>query len=230
MNILVVDDEPLANMLVEFVLKKEGYEVETADNPRAAMQLIRRHEPDLLLLDVKMPYQDGFEFSSSLRAEGYEIPLIFMTAQDTLESRLKGFRMGADDYICKPYNPEELVARVHAVMRRSKQSYNSTLGMQSIRSGRFELFPADLNVVVDDHTSHLLTHTEMLVLRALMSRAGQTVTRSQILLEVWGDEENNSNIVDVYIRRLREKLEPNAYSRPHHMVSVRGIGYKFIGK
>lgn len=227
MYILVVDDDPFANTLVKFVLNKEGYEVETADNPRGAMQIIERREPDLLLLDVKMPYQNGFEFSSRLRAEGYETPLIFMTAQDTVESKLQGFRMGADDYICKPYNHEELVARVHALMRRVKQ--NSKIGMPSIHVGRVELFPADLKVVIDDHISHLLTHTEMMVLRVLMSRAGQSVSRNQILTEVWDDEENNSNIVDVYVRRLRAKLEPDSY-KPRYIVSMRGVGYKFVGK
>jgi len=225
--ILVVDDEPIATALVKFVLDKEGYDVETADNPRAAMQLIEKREPDLLLLDVRMPYLNGFEFSTKLRENGYETPLIFMTAQDTVESKLQGFRMGADDYICKPYHPQELVARVHALMRRVKQ--NSKIGMTSIRVGRIELFPADLKVVIDDHISHVLTHTETMVLRALMSRAGQSVSRNQILTEVWDDEENNSNIVDVYIRRLRAKLEPDSY-KPRYIVSVRGIGYKFLGK
>lgn len=227
MYILVVDDDPFANTLVKFVLDKEGYEVETADNPRGAMQIIEKRVPDLLLLDVKMPYLDGFEFSSRLRAEGYDTPLIFMTAQDTVESKLQGFKMGADDYICKPYHHEELVARVHAVMRRMKK--NANIGMPSIRVGRIELFPAELQVVVDDHISHSLTHTEMQVLRVLMSHAGQSVSRSQLQLDVWNDEENNSNIVDVYIRRLRAKLEPNAY-KPRHILSVRGIGYKFLGK
>ena len=227
MYILVVDDEPMANALVKFVLDKEGYDVETADNPRAAMQLIEKREPDLLLLDVRMPYLNGFEFSSKLREEGYNTPLIFMTAQDTVESKLQGFRLGADDYICKPYHPQELVARVHALMRRVKQ--NSQIGMPSIRVGRFELFPADLKVVVDDSIVHPLTHTEMMVLRALMSRPGQSVTRDQLLTEVWNDEENNSNIVDVYIRRLRAKLEPDA-NKHRHIISMRGVGYKFLGK
>ena len=227
MYILVVDDEPFANTLVKFVLEKEGYEVDTVDNPRGALQSMQKREPDLLLLDVKMPYQDGFTFSSKLRTEGYETPIIFMTAQDELESKLRGFKLGAEDYICKPYNHEELVARVHAVMRRLMR--NSKIGVQSIRNGGIELFPADLKVVVNDHISHTLTYTEMQVLRALMSRGGQSVTRNQILSEVWNDEENNSNIVDVYVRRLRTKLEPDSY-KPRHILSVRGIGYKFLGK
>lgn len=227
MYILVVDDDRFANTLVQFVLSKEGYEVETADNPRGALQMIQKREPDLLILDVTMPYITGFEFSAKLRAEGYEIPLIFMTAQDTIEAKLQGFNIGADDYICKPYNHQELVARVQAVMRRIKK--NGKVGNQSIRDGQIELYPADLKVVVNGGPAIILTPTEMHVLRVLMNSSNQVVNRDQLLAEVWNDNENNSNIVDVYIRRLRVKLEIDA-DKPQHIVSVRGIGYKFIGK
>lgn len=227
MYILVVDDDRFANTLVQFVLSKEGYEVETADNPRGAMQMIQKRLPDLLILDVTMPYINGFEFSAKLRDEGYEIPLIFMTAQDTIEAKLQGFNIGADDYICKPYNHQELVARVQAVMRRIKK--NGKIGNQSIRGGQIELFPAELKVVVGGQSAVVLTPTEMQVLRVLMNSSGQVVNRNQLLAEVWNDDENNSNIVDVYIRRLRLKLEEDA-NRPQHIVSVRGLGYKFIGK
>ncbi len=226
MYILVVDDDHFANTLVQFVLSKEGYEVETADNPRGAMHMIQRREPDLLILDVTMPYLNGFEFSTKLRQEGYEIPLIFMTAQDTIEAKLQGFNIGADDYICKPYNHQELVARVQAVMRRIKK--HNRLGNQSIRKGQMELFPAELKVV-NGHTSITLTPTEMQILRVLMDSSGQVVNRDQLLTEVWNDEENNSNIVDVYIRRLRLKLEADP-DKPQYIISVRGVGYKFVGK
>ena len=227
MYILVVDDDPFANMLVKFVLDKEGYEVETADNPRGALQLIQKRVPDLLLLDVKMPYQTGFEFSQKLRVDGYDIALIFMTAQDTIESKLQGFKIGADDYICKPFVHEELVARVHAVMRRVKN--RNKVGNQSLRGGRVELFPADLRVAVSGKETKPLTYTEMQVLRVLMSSVNQVVSRDLLLSEVWHDDENNSNIVDVYIRRLRVKIEDDPY-KPQHILSIRGTGYKFIGK
>jgi DNA-binding response OmpR family regulator len=225
--ILVVDDDHFANTLVQFVLTKEGYEVETADNPRGAMQMIQRREPDLLILDVTMPYLNGFDFSKKLREEGYEIPLIFMTAQDTIEAKLQGFNIGADDYICKPYNHQELVARVQAVMRRIKK--HNRFGNQSIRKGTMELFPAELKVVINGTTSISLTRTEMQILRIFMDSSGQVVNRDQLLAEVWNDEENNSNIVDVYIRRLRLKLEADP-DKPQYIISVRGVGYKFVGK
>jgi len=225
--ILVVDDDRLTCDLVKFTLTKEGYKVETMDNPRGAMQVIKKQEPDLLILDVGMPYQDGFEFSKELLAAGYDIPIIFMTAQDTLEAKLQGFTIGADDYICKPFDYPEMVARVQAVMRRVKS--NGNLNNQSIRVQRFELLPGELKVVMPDSAVVSLTPTEMHVLRVLMTSGGQAVKREQILSEVWNEDGTNSNIVDVYIRRLRAKLEERA-GDPQLIVSMRGIGYKFVGK
>lgn len=228
MYILVVDDNQFANNLVQFVLSKEGYEVETTDNPRGALQMIQRREPDLILLDIMMPYLDGFQFSEQLRADGYEIPFIFMTAQDTLESKLQGFHIGADDYICKPYNHQELVARVQAVLRRIKKQH-SVPGNHSLRVGQIELFPAELKLVIPGLPPVMLTHTEMQVLRVLMAAAGQTVDRTHLLTSVWNEDGNSSNIVDVYIGRLRRKIEENPL-KPRYILSVRGIGYKFVGK
>jgi DNA-binding response OmpR family regulator len=225
--ILIVDDDLFANTLVQFVLSKEGYEVETTDNPNGAMHMIAKREPDLLIVDVMMPYLSGFEFATKLREAGYDVPFIFMTAQDGLESKLLGFKIGADDYICKPFIHQELVARVEAIMRRIKK--NSKFGNQSIRCGQIELIPGDLKVVMPGHADITLTPTEMHVLRVLMASPGQVVNRDKLLSEVWNDNENNSNIVDVYVRRLRLKLEEDA-DRPQHITSVRGLGYKFLGK
>ena len=227
MYILVIDDDQFANALVQFVLSKDGYEVETTDNPRGAMQMIQKREPDLLIVDVMMPYLNGFDFAAKLRESGFDIPFIFMTAQDGIEAKLQGFGVGADDYICKPFNHQELVARVQAVMRRIKK--NGKVGNHYIRCGQIELYPGELKVVVPGHAPILLTPTEMQVLRVLMASSGQTVNRDHLLSEVWNDNESNSNIVDVYIRRLRMKLEEDA-DKPQHITSVRGIGYKFLGK
>jgi DNA-binding response OmpR family regulator len=225
--ILVVDDDQFANTLIQFVLSKEGYDVETTDNPRGALQMIKKQEPDLLIIDVVMPYLNGFEFATTLRKEGYEIPIIFMTAQDAIESKLQGFNLGADDYICKPFNHQELVARVQAVIRRVK--HNAKIGNDSICNGQFELLPGELKVVIAGTVTITLTPTEMQVLRVLMSSTGQVVDRDRLLSEVWNDSESNSNLLDVYIRRLRLKLEEDA-DTPLHIISVRGIGYKFLGK
>lgn len=227
MYILVIDDDQFANSLIHFVLSKEGYEVETVDSPRGVIQMIQKREPDLLIVDVMMPYLNGFEFARKLHDDGYDIPFIFITAQDGIDKKLEGFHIGADDYICKPYNHQELVARVQAVMRRIKKSGKG--GNGTIRCGQVELLPADLQVMIPGHSPVLLTPTEMHVLRVLMSSQGQVVNRDHLLSSVWNENENNSNIVDVYIRRLRMKLEEDA-DKPQHIMSIRGIGYKFVGK
>jgi DNA-binding response OmpR family regulator len=144
-----------------------------------------------------------------------------------MEKKLEGFELGADDYVLKPYNHQELVARVQAVMRRIKK--NSKSGHSDIRCGQIELRPADLQVIVPGHPPILLTPTETHVLRVLMGSQGQVVNRERLLSEVWNDSESNSNIVDVYIRRLRAKMEEDA-EKPRHIVSIRGLGYKFVGK
>jgi DNA-binding response OmpR family regulator len=223
--ILVVDDDQFANTLVQFVLTKEGYDVATTDNPRGAMQMIQKREPDLLILDVAIPYLNGFEIISKLRAEGYEMPLIFISARDAIEDKLRGFHSGADDYICKPFNHQELVARVRAVLRRFKR--NNWAENATIRCGFMELFPAELMVILQGRQPIRLTLTEMRVMRMLMSNAGQVVKREQLLDEIWNEAEGGSNIVDVYIRRLRAKLKENA-EKPKHIISIRGIGYKFV--
>lgn len=227
MYILVVDDDKFANDLVRFVLSKEGYEVETLDSPRNAMPLIQKREPDLLLLDVTMPYIDGFEFSTMLRAEGYETPIIFITAKDSIDDKLQGFKIGADDYICKPYIHQELVARVQAVTRRT--SKNGKITNQSQRIGPFELYASELKVVKEGYPAVSLTPKELHVLSILMSHVGIVVKRERLLAEVWNDNGSNSNIVDVYIRRLRAKLEADP-EKPQYILSVRGVGYKFVLK
>ncbi len=228
MYILVVDDQHLTSELVQFVLRQQGYDVETTDNPRGAMQMIQKKEPDLLLLDVGMPTMNGFEFSQQLRSEGYEIPLIFVTARDSLEDKIQGFHIGADDYICKPFDHQELVVRVQAVLRRG-QKPGKVVSNEVIRVGRFELWPADMKVIISGRAPIILTPTEMKVLRVLMSAPGQIVQREQLLHSVWNEDANSSNIVDVYVRRLRLRLELDP-DRPQYIISIRGIGYKFIGK
>lgn len=224
--ILVVDCDQLDSGLLGYALTQAGYEVETMDNARGALQLIYKREPDLLLLNVAMPYLNAFDFSAKLRNEGYETPLIFIASHDTLEKKLEGFKMGADDYICKPYNYEELIARIQAIMRRAKKS--GMVSNHCIRCGCFELFPSDLKVIVGSQNPIMLTPTEVHILTVLMSHPGQVVHREQLLATIWNEREGSSNVLDVYIWRLRAKLEKNI-EKPRYIISIRGIGYKFIG-
>ena len=226
MRILVVDDDPLGSRMVQFLLTEQGYTVDMTDSARGAIVLLESHVPDLLLLDVNLPHLSGFEFCKRLRDDGYEMPVIFVTAKGELEDRLQGLRIGADDYICKPFQPAELSARVEAVLRR----YRRTRGDGAvIQTQSIEIDAVGLRVNLPGRRPVALTPTEMKVLVQLAQRPGETVDREEVMANVWGDAYiGESNIVDVYVRRLRRKLERDT-AHPELIHSARGVGYKFVG-
>ena len=226
MRILVVDDDPLGSRMVQFLLTEQGYTVDMTDSARGAIALLESHVPDLILLDVNLPHLSGFEFCKRLRDEGFEMPVIFVTAKGELEDRLQGLRIGADDYICKPFQPAELSARVEAVLRR----YRRTRGDGAvIQTQSIEIDAVGLRVNLPGRRPVALTPTEMKVLVQLAQRPGETVEREEVMANVWGDAYiGESNIVDVYVRRLRRKLERDP-AHPELIHSARGVGYKFVG-
>lgn len=229
MNILVVDDEPINTKLVQFILSEEGYGVTAVDSPRGAFAVLQKQLPDLLLLDVSMPQMNGFDFYRRLREQEFDIPVIFVTAKGELEDKLQGLRMGADDYIVKPFAPAELLARVQTVLRRYRKATAHITG-QILRTGAFEFNMADLQVSLPDKRSVLLTPREMKILVTLAERTGQIMPRDDLLSAVWGSEYlGESNIVEVYIRRLRRKIERDP-ANPQYIQSARGVGYKFVSK
>lgn len=226
MRILVVDDDPLGSRMVHFLLTEQGYTVDMTDSARGAVALLESHVPDLILLDVNLPHLSGFDFCKRLRDDGYEMPVIFVTAKGELEDRLEGLRIGADDYICKPFQPAELSARVEAVLRR----YRRTRGDGAvIQTQSIEIDAVGLRVNLPGRRPVALTPTEMKVLVQLAQRPGETVEREEVMANVWGDAYiGESNIVDVYVRRLRRKLERDP-AHPELIHSARGVGYKFVG-
>ncbi len=228
MKILVVDDEPVNTRLVQFILTEEGYEVTAVDSSRGAYAMLQKQLPDLILLDVNMPQMNGFDLYRRLHEQDYDIPVIFVTAKGELEDKLLGLRMGADDYIVKPFDPAELLARVQAVLRRYRKA-TAQAAEQVLRSGAFELNMADLQVSLPDKRSVLLTPREMKILVMLAGHAGRILPREELLSEIWGEDGRESNIVDVYIRRLRLKIERDP-ANPQYILSARGIGYRFVGK
>ena len=223
MRILVVDDDLSGSRLMQFLLTEQGYQVDMVDNAHGALALIERQPPDLVLLDVNLPQLNGFEIYQRLRERDWDMPVIFVTAKDDLEDRLQGLRMGADDYICKPFQPAELQARVEAVLRRYRKA-KLTQEMQRFRVGALDIDVAELQVTVDGGSTRQLTRTEMKLLLQLAQRPGQVLSREELMNNVW-DDTGESNTVDVYIRRLRRKLEAEP-SNPAIIVSIRGIGYR----
>ncbi|MGO8950495.1 MAG: response regulator transcription factor [Ktedonobacterales bacterium] len=223
MRILIVDDDPSGSRLMQFLLTEQGYQVAMIDNAHGALALIEHQPPDLILLDVNLPQLNGFEIYQRLQQRDLDIPVIFVTAKDELEDKLQGLRMGADDYICKPFQPAELQARVEVVLRRYRKG-KSTREMQRFRVGSLDIDVAELQVTVNGRAARQLTRTEMKLLLQLAQRPGQVLSREELMNNVW-DDTGESNTVDVYIRRLRRKLEAEP-SNPALIQSIRGIGYR----
>jgi len=226
LRILVVDDDPIGSRMVQFLLTEQGYAVDTVDNSRGALALVEKRRPDLLLLDVNLPPFSGFDLYERMRERGFDLPVIFVTAKGDVEDRVHGLRLGADDYICKPFQPAELTARVEAVLRRYQKTAPEAQA-QELLAGGVAIDPIARSVKLADRRQVYLTPTEMKVLLQLAQRAGQIVERGEVMANVWGpDYPGESNIVDVYIRRLRRKLEPDP-TRPTLIQAARGVGYKF---
>jgi DNA-binding response OmpR family regulator len=222
-RILIVDDDLSGSRLMQFLLTEQGYQVDMVDNAQGALALVQRQPPDLILLDVNLPQLSGFEMYQRLREQDWDIPVIFVTAKGELEDRLQGLRMGADDYICKPFQPAELQARVEVVLRRYHKA-RPTREMQRFRVGRLDIDVGELQVRVTGGATKQLTRTEMKLLLQLAQRPGQVLSRDELMNTVW-DDSGESNTVDVYIRRLRRKLEADP-SKPAIIQSIRGIGYR----
>jgi len=219
-HILIVDDDPRITDLLRRVLAYEGYSVASAASGSEALNRSLERPPDLVVLDIMLPGLDGLEVAQRLRAAGDNVPILMLTARDTVADRVKGLETGADDYLVKPFAPEELVARVKALLRRSQEERHEML--------RF----ADVELDTGTRVAHRgareidLSPTEYELLALFLRRPRQVLTREIILDRVWGmDFEGSSNVMEVYIGYLRTKLEAEGESRLIH--TVRGVGYVF---
>jgi two-component system, OmpR family, response regulator VicR len=225
-KILVVDDEkPIADIL-QFNLKKEGYEVVCAYDGNEALRKVEEFSPDLILLDIMLPQRDGMEVCREVRKK-YEIPIIMLTAKDSEIDKVLGLELGADDYVTKPFSTRELIARVKANLRRHQQVLNILdTGEESneIAIGSLIIHP-DAYVVSKRGETIELTHREFELLHYLAKHIGQVMTREHLLQTVWGyDYYGDVRTVDVTVRRLREKIEDSP-SHPTWIVTRRGVGY-----
>jgi two-component system, OmpR family, response regulator len=218
-RVLVVDDEESITQLVSTVLRYEGFEVQCAADGRSAVTQAQEFRPDLVVLDVMLPDWDGFEVYRRLAAESAQLPVLFLTARDAPADRVHGLTLGADDYVGKPFSLEELVARVRAVLRRTR----GELGTQQLRY-------ADLTIDEDAHEVRRgdrlieLTPTEYHLLRYLLINAGRVVSKAQILDHVWRyDFNGDASVVETYVSYLRKKLDRS--DETPLIQTVRGFGY-----
>lgn len=224
MNILVVDDDIPSARMTSYLLEEAGYRVFRAHDASNILQLIEQHNPDLILLDVMMPKTDGFEVCRQIRRNS-DIPIIFLSARHQLQDRVMGLQIGGDDYLVKPFEPSELLARVEAVLRRRNADVLNT--STRLSQGNITLDPVEHKVLFTDGRFVELTPLEFRLLYYLMKNSGRILNVTQILSKVWGyDHEGESNLVAVYIRRLRTKVEEDP-DHPRHVITVRNLGYKF---
>jgi len=225
MRILVVDDDPPSVKMISFLLREEGYEVASADNGLAALEWIDRESPDLVILDVMMPNLDGFEVCRRIRQK-QDVPIIFLSAKGETADKVTGLELGGDDYLAKPFEPAELLARVKAVTRRAEAlAGEDTQSLLTV--GDLTLDPLNNQAIFADGRTMNLTPIEFRLLHCLMRNAGRILSHDLLMSTVWGyDYEGYSNQIAVYVRRLRMKIEEDS-DHPKLLTTARGLGYKF---
>lgn len=222
-RILVVEDEESLSEPLAFLLGREGFEVQVADNGIDAVTEFERNGADLVLLDVMLPGQSGMEVCKQIRAVS-AVPIIMLTAKDSEIDKVLGLELGADDYVTKPYSSRELIARVRAVLRRQQET--EEVSTNTVESGPVRM-DIERHVVTVAGENIAMPLKEFELLEMLLRNAGRVLTRAQLIDRVWGsDYVGDTKTLDVHVKRLRSKIEPDP-SNPQFVVTVRGLGYKF---
>nr|WP_245252147.1 response regulator transcription factor [Paenibacillus sediminis] len=218
---MVVDDDPHIRELVSLFLKREGFEVYEASDGEEALLKLESVKADMAILDIMMPNMDGWQLCKELRRD-YDFPLLMLTAKGETIDKIKGFELGTDDYLVKPFEPAELVARVRALLKRYRISVSQTvtLGHLSMNRQTFEMKVREQDVI--------LPLKEFELLFKLASHSGKTLAREQLIEDIWGyDFDGNERTLDVHISRLRDKF--GEWQLPLKITTVRGLGYRLEG-
>ncbi|MGI8785828.1 MAG: response regulator transcription factor [Acidobacteriota bacterium] len=227
-KILVVEDEPDIQNLLAFHLRMAGFDVIGSPDGEQALAVASQDRPDLIILDIMLPGLSGWEVCRLIKRHRQirDTPVLILTARTGLNDRLKGFSVGAEDYLCKPFSFREAVLRVKALLRRVEASEGSN-GKKVFRIGEEIVLDFSRHSFSKGGSQLRLTPKESCILRHLLERTGQVVRREELLRDVWGDnvfvELGN---IEVHIRHLREKIEPDP-AKPAHLITVRGVGYRF---
>lgn len=220
-RLLVVDDDPHIRELVRVFLANEGFDVREASDGVEALERMASVQIDLAILDVMMPKMDGWELCRQVR-EHYDMPILMLTAKGETSQKVKGFQLGTDDYLVKPFEPAELVVRVKALLKRYKIAVSQTVQFGKVQMNRqtYEL--------TADGQSQTLPLKEFELLFKLGSYPGKTFSREQLIEQIWGyDYEGDERTVDVHIRRLRERFPEDEYG--FRITTIRGLGYRLEG-
>lgn len=230
-RILIVDDDPSIVKVLRAYLEQTGYQVLIANNGETALHFIRRERPDLVILDLMIPGRDGWEVTRIIRSDQIlaAIPIIMLTARTEDSNKIFGLELGADDYITKPFNAHEVVARVNALLRRTRLDQMPNASPHVLVSGGLQLDLDQHTLEVDSHPVEL-TRTEFNLLETFLSNPGYTLTRDDLLEKALGYAyEGLGRTLDTHIRNLRRKIEPDP-NNPNYIQTIYGVGYRFIGE
>ena len=223
-RLLLVEDEDHIRKIVKMNLELEGYEVVTADNGKKALDIIEGQHFDLLLLDIMLPEISGLQICEQVRLKNKDVGIIIVSAKDAPSNRVEGLKLGADDYLTKPFNLEELLLRVKNLLRRTNEEQKSALNHYEFGSNKIDFVTYE---AVGNDGQFRLTRKEVLLLKMLIERANEVVSRKQILQNVWGyDVYPSTRTIDNFILNFRKYFEKDARN-PVYFHSVRGVGYKF---
>jgi len=217
-SVLVVDDDSHIRELIRFYLELDGFRTLEAEDGSQALQLMDEHRIDLAVLDIMMPNMDGWELCREIRQDS-TVPILMLTAKGETTHKVRGLRLGADDYLVKPFEPEELLARVHALLRRYQIATEHVIELGTL------VLDASTRSALNSKEPVGLTRKEFDLLFRLASYPGRTLSRDQLIEDVWGyDFDGDERTVDVHVKRLRDKFPEEA--SPFRIVTVRGLGYR----
>lgn len=229
-KIMLIDDDASMRLLIEQIVRRGGYDFCCASGGEAGLEMLRAERPDFLVLDVMLPDTNGFEICQVIRSEGRTIPIMFLTAKGDIVDKSIGFKAGADDYLVKPFQPEELLLRLQAHLRRRGGEVEGLSLADQRRVGSYKV--GDLEIFFGKYEARLrgetvqLSSREFELLELLASDPGSVFTRDQILEHVWGDKEAaDPNSITVFVRKIREKIEEDP-SKPKYLMTVWRVGYK----
>lgn len=226
-RILLVEDEEHLRSTIRLNLEMEGYHVTEAGDGKVAFNQFRSAHFDLIILDVMLPEMDGYTLCQKIRLENTQVPVIFLTAKGASDERVQGLKLGADDYLSKPFNLEELLLRVSSLIRRGEKSHEERSEINTYRFGKCEINFLTFDVIGRDGMKRALPKREIQLLKLLVERKNEVVSREDILKNVWEyDVYPSTRTIDNYIVSFRKYFEKNP-REPKHFFSVRGVGYKF---
>ena len=224
-RLLIADDDNEIRELLEFDLSHSGYEVDCAKNGEEALQKALVGNYDLILLDVMMPKMNGFDVCKNIRKSKAEVPILMLTAKGTITDKTQGFDSGADDYIVKPFDIQEVLLRVRALVRRSPSAKSKTVTQEILKVGDIEIFPDSLETEIKGRRIKL-TPTEFEILYCLIQHFNKAVTLAVLLDEVWGyNSDDDVRMLRVHVGGLRQKIEENP-KIPEYLQTVTNVGYK----